>query len=228
MSELRDVVSLFTKTDVTKYRLQVLKKQKQSNLCFSADLLDLPKLWDIIHQIGNQIVICKIHFDIVPEHLRLQYRNQMIELSIQYDFLVMEDRKFNDISYIVNYQYECLKNWVDMVTVHTLVSPDVIRQLSGVVLVANMSNNDYDFSERAAILANQHIHHVVGFVTQRRIHNAHHSLVCITPGISLMKQNIDDQQYRKSEDVDTDIKIVGRAIYTSNHVLEDVQKLLKN
>ena len=36
-------------------------------------------------------------------------------------------------------------NWVDLITVHSLVTNDVISNLSGVLLVANMSNNDYNF-----------------------------------------------------------------------------------
>ena len=47
---------------------------------------------------------------------------KILEASIKHDFLIMEDRKFNDISYIVYKQYLQFCNWVDMVTVHSLVS----------------------------------------------------------------------------------------------------------
>lgn len=221
-----DVVSLLTKTDITKYRLQWLKTHKKSNLCFSADLLDLPKLWQILDTIGPFIVICKIHFDMIPDALRSEYKDTMIELSIKHDFLIMEDRKFNDISFIVKQQYHSLQHWVDLVTVHTLVSNDVIQQLSGVVLVANMSNNTYDFSEKACEMANEYIHHVVGFVTQQRIKRIHSSFVCMTPGISLKEHAVNDQKYRRKDQLDTDIVIVGRTIYQSDDVLDTIHKLL--
>lgn len=225
-SGIQGVTSLLTKTDIIKYRIETLRKEKKSNLCFSADLLDLSKLWSILDEIGKYIVICKVHYDIVPEEERKEYRERMIDMSIKHNFLIMEDRKFNDISFIVKQQYEHFKNWVDLVTVHTLVTVDVIKQLSGVVLVANMSNNDYDFSEEARIIANNHKHHVAGFVSQHRISNMDSRMFCMTPGISLSNMKVDDQNYRTFTEVDADIIIVGRAIYQSTNLSEDIKKLL--
>lgn len=225
-SGVQGVISLLTKTDIMKYRIQKLRKEKRSDLCFSADLMDLPKLWSIIEQIGKHIIICKIHYDMIPEEKRFEYRDRIIELSIQHNFLIMEDRKFNDISFIVKQQYDIFKDWVDLVTVHTLVSSEVIKELSGVVLIANMSNNTYDYSEQARVLANNHIHHVIGFVSQHRISNVDTSFLCMTPGISLYKMNVNDQSYRTSKNVDADIKIVGRAIYQSENIISDTEKLL--
>lgn len=224
-SGIQGVISLLTKTDIMKYRIERLKKEKVSNLCFSADLLDLSKLWSILDEIGKYIIVCKVHYDIVPEEERQEYRERMIEFSITHNFLIMEDRKLNDISFIVKQQYEHFKNWVDLVTVHTLVSEDVINQLSGVVLVANMSNNNYDFSEEARTIANKHKHHVVGFVSQHRIADVDSTMICMTPGISLSNMKVDDQNYRSSGEVDADIKIVGRAIYQSTNLLADIKSL---
>ena len=225
-SGVQGVFSLLTKTDIMKYRIEKLRKEKCSDLCFSADLMDQSKLWSIIDLIGKHIVICKIHYDIIPENERAEYKDKLLELSLQHNFLIMEDRKFNDISFIVKQQYNYFKDWVDLVTVHSLVSEDVIKQLSGVVLVANMSNNNYDFSENAKNIANRYIHHVVGFVSQHRIQEADSSLICMTPGIALSNTKVDDQNYRTEAGVDTDIKIVGRAIYQSKNILEDIKKIL--
>ena len=55
------------------------------------------------------------------------------------------------------------------VTVHASVSTEVISKLSGVLLVANMSNNTYDFSKKAIKLAEENPNNMVGFITQNRI-----------------------------------------------------------
>lgn len=204
------VQSLFTKTDIVKYRLNKIRKDKQSKLCFSADLIEFPKLWDIIDRIGDRIVICKIHYDIVPEKYREEFKIIMIDKSIKHNFLIMEDRKFNDISYIVQKQYKLFENWVDLVTVHGLVTNEVIESLSGVVIVANMSNNIYDFSNEVLSLAYKNKTNVIGFVSQERIDT---SFINMTPGISMSISKIGDQNYRNIKDVDTDILIIGRAIY---------------
>ena len=208
------VECLFNKTDVVKYRLHDIQKKKKSKLCFAADLVDdLPKLWSIISDNGNDIVICKIHMDIVPVIHRDEFKMKIMELSIKHDFLIMEDRKFNDISQIVQKQYKQYENWVDMVTVHSLVASEVIKILSGAVVVANMSNNTYDFSTGALVMATRHKRHVIGFVSQKRIDNTD-GLITMTPGISIRKEHSDaDQNYRNMNDVDTDIFIIGRSIY---------------
>ena len=219
-----NVDSLFCKTDVVKYRLENIKKEKKSDLCFSADLSDYSRLWKILEEIGNKIVCCKIHFDIVEDHYRETFRESVIELSIKHNFLIIEDRKFNDISHIVKKQYKMFEVWVDLVTVHALVTNEVVQSLAGVLLVANMSNNDYDFSQKAEKLALENRNNVIGFITQKRLHS---DFVCMTPGLSLVNSKENDQRYRTISEVDTDFKIVGRALYNSNNIKEDLEKLLK-
>ena len=125
----------------------------------------------------------------------------------------MEERKFNDISYNVYKQYSLLSSWVDIVTVHSLVSPETIRLLSGAMIVANMSNNNYDFSENAQTLANHYRNNVLGYITQKRIDN---EFVHMTPGVGLNKNNEKDQRYKTIQEIDTDFVIMGRSIYNSN------------
>ena len=217
------VESLLNKTDVVKYRLHQIQELKKSKLCFSADLTDLTKLWSILEEIGQYLVICKIHYDIVPEEDRIEFKTNILDLSIKHNFLIMEDRKFNDISQIVQKQYKMFENWVDLVTVHVLVTSQVLRSLSGAVIVANMSNNTYDFSSKALDIAYDNIDRVIGFVSQTRIDK---KFINMTPGISIYSTKESDQNYRTANDVDTDIIIVGRAIYHSQNVKYDVLKLL--
>ena len=217
------VKSLLYKNDVIKYRLYEIRKTKNSQLCFSADIEEPEKLFNIIEKIGDYIVICKIHYDIIND-IDGTFKKKFIDMSIKYNFLIMEDRKFNDISYIVNKQYKKFCNWVDLVTVHSLVNNDVLSNLSGVLLVSNMSNNNYDFTDKSLILAENNLNNVVGFITQKRIN--YKDLVCMTPGISNVKSQINDQKYRTHEEIDTDFIIVGRAIYNSNNLEKDIVKFL--
>ena len=212
------VKSLFYKNDITRFLLDDISKKKNSKLIFAADIPDYNKIVDILNSIGEYIVACKIHCDIIKNIE--EFKPILIELSIKFNFLIMEDRKFNDISSIVNLQYQKFYNWIDLITVHSLVSNDVISNLSGVLIVANMSNNNYNFTEKSLELAKSNKNNVIGFITQKRI--IYNNMICMTPGISFKKQNINDQQYKTINDVDTDYIIVGRALYNSNNVKHDI------
>ena len=203
--------SLLCKNDVVRFKLNEISKTKKSKLCFSADIDDINKLSTILEDVGKYIVICKIHSDIYSDPILA--KKIILEASIKHDFLIMEDRKFNDISYIVYKQYLQFCNWVDMVTVHSLVSPETIQLLSGAMIVANMSNNNYDFSEKARELAKNNKNNVLGYITQKRID---HEFIHMTPGIGLQKSYNKDQQYKTIDQIDTDYVIMGRAIYNSN------------
>lgn len=215
--------SLLYKNDIIRYLLNSISKKKNSKLIFSADIPDYIKIVDILNNIGEYIVACKIHCDIINNIE--EFKPILIELSIKFNFLIMEDRKFNDISYIVNMQYKNYRNWVDLITVHTLVSNDVISNLSGVLIVANMSNNNYNFTEKALELAKSNKNNVIGFITQKKI--ICNNMICMTPGISLTKKYINDQQYKTIKDVDTDYVIVGRALYNSNNIKKDITLFLQ-
>lgn len=214
--------SLLHKNDITKYLLQSISESKKSKLIFSADISNCQKIIEIIEKIGKHIVACKIHSDMIDNFET--YIPELIELSIKHNFLIMEDRKFNDISYIVNMQYKKFRNWVDLVTVHSLVTNDVLSVLSGCLIVANMSNNNYNFKEKASQMAKDNKDNVVGFITQERINM--NDMVCMTPGISSSNSKIDDQKYRTSDEVDTDYIIVGRAIYNSKE--DEIEKTVQN
>lgn len=199
--------SLLSKTDVIQYRLKQITKEKNSRLCFSADIENVTELTTTLDKIGEYIVICKIHTDIYSD--KTLFKKIIIDASIKHNFLIMEDRKFNDISHIVSKQYAYYNNWVDIVTVHALVSEETLRLLSSAMIVANMSNNDYDFSDKALELANRNPRNVLGFITQHRIDKY---FVHMTPGIGFTNTTEKDQKYKTVDEVDTDYFIMGRSI----------------
>tara|TARA_Y100000813_G_C24121050_1_gene332690 strand:+ start:14 stop:1123 length:1110 start_codon:yes stop_codon:yes gene_type:complete len=204
------VKSLFSKTDIVKEKLNSLIEIKKSRLCFSADLDSKEDLIKILENIGQYIVICKIHYDFYDDKDD-ELKNKLIELSINHDFLIIEDRKFIDISNTVKKQYRKYSNWVDMVTVMGNVNEEVIKNLSGVLLVANMSNNSFNCTDNSIELANKYSNHIVGFITQNRINLD--NMICMTPGVNINTSKDKDQNYRSLNDIDTDIIIVGRGIY---------------
>lgn len=214
------VKSLITKTDIVRERLLTIMKEKDSQLCFSADVEDKKKLFDILDNIGDTIVICKIHYDIYND-IDSSFKEKLIEYSIKYKFLIMEDRKFIDISYISHKQNKIYENWVDMVTIMAFVTDDVIRCMSGVLIVANMSNNNWDMTKEAIALSRNNSKNVLGFITQKRI--IEDNKLSFTPGVNISKSKISDQNYRNTSEIDTDIIIVGRGIYNSDNYKEAVK-----
>lgn len=213
------VTSIITKTDIVRERLHSIMEKKKSRLCFSGDV-EKEKLIEILEKIGKFIVICKIHYDIYDDE-DSYLKKKLIDLSIKYNFLIMEDRKFVDISYITNKQYNRYKNWIDMVTVMGNVNSEVVKGLSGVLLVANMSNNDCDYVKEALKTADMNSRNVIGFITQKRIGDS--DMFCMTPGININNKKDGDQNYRHVKEVDTDVIIVGRGIYNADNYEEQTK-----
>ena len=128
----------------------------------------------------------------------------------------------NPLKTVDEKQYQQYLNWVDMITVIGGVNEEVIKNLSGVVLVANMSNGSSDYTDNAIKIANNNISRIIGFVSQKRM-----PLLTMTPAINLQKTIIKDQNYNMPKDIDTDIYIVGRAIYEADDPESVIKKLFQ-
>ena len=206
-------------------KLRKIIGEKNSRLCFSADIDNPVRVIEILTLIGQHIAICKIHFDIfifTKEYSAEWFKREIKSLSKTLNFLIMEDRKFFDISYIVEKQFANFDGWVDLVTVHGLVNDSVLKKINtGVLLVSSMSNNTYDITDKCIELYNNN-NNVVGFITQKKISN----IMCFTPGIGFKDSTDDDQRYRNISNINhkdmPDIIIVGRAIYNSSNLLQTV------
>lgn len=223
-NHIHDVKYLMNMNDIIKDKLKSIKAEKKSNLCFSADLEEGEQILALLEKIGPYIVVCKIHYDIIKDDDT--FIEKLIESSIKHNFLIMEDRKLVDISYIVKKQYQPFASWVDLVTVHGTVTSETISNLRGVLIVTNMSNNNYDYTKRSISLAKNNPNNVVGFISQQKIECT--DLITMTPGISITNKSIDDQKYRTHQEVTTDFIIVGRAIYNSENPEEVVRQLVKS
>ena len=179
------------------------------------DLQNQDHFFGVLDKIGNKIVTVKIHSDITVGDFS-EFREKLIKYSIEQEFLIMEDRKFVDISYISSKQYGQYKNWVDMVTVMGNINSEVIWGMSGVVIVNDMSNNDFDWTPRVhTLLENIDLcKHVIGIVSQSRFPNI--NMYTMTPGINKQVKNINDQKYRTIDTVDADLYIIGRGLYNGD------------
>lgn len=221
-----EVCSVYYKNDITKLRLWNTIERK-GRLCFAGDIEEPVRLLQILNQIGSKICICKVHVDIMnfSECSRADFIRMLLEAAIKYDFLIMEDRKFVDISSVVERQYKYLKDWADLVTVHGSVKDEVLSVLSGAMFVANMSNGGVeriteDYTSKARRLMQSHDKNLAGFITQYRING----LVCMMPGINISKKFDKEQNYQKPPDASkTDVIIVGRGIYEADNIMKAVE-----
>ena len=213
---------IITRTDIVKTRLKNLVEER-GRLCFSADITDTEQLEETLDMVGPLISVCKIHSDIYEDESTI--RNIIVDAANEHGFLIMEDRKYVDISHITLQQYAYVRDWVDMVTVMSTISEETILNMSGVMIVANMSNNNWDFTNWAKDLAIKCCDNVIGFITQKPIRNlfklrdTENELSYfwnMTPGVSLNVSKTRDQRYRSIDEIDTDIIIVGRGIYKSD------------
>ena len=238
------VKSVLYKNDYIKYQLKSISESKNCRLCFAADIEDAVRLFDILEKVGPHIAVCKIHYDIINVKdyentaggANKNFIEDLIKLSIRHNFLIMEDRKFMDISYIVAKQYAQFSGWIDLVTVHALATNDVLAGLSGALVVANMSNNNYNYYEKAAELTRNNKNNVVGYISQNKIEAD--GLVCMTPGVRNEQRatggrgpveniRVGDQDYRSPADINTDYIIVGRDIYKSKNIAVALQVYMR-
>lgn len=224
------VTPVITRTDIVKTRLKNLVDTR-GRVCFSADITDEAVLSETLDKVGPYITMCKIHSDIYEDELVV--RDIVCNMANKHGFLIMEDRKYVDISHITLQQYGYVREWVDMVTVMATISEEAILNMSGVMIVANMSNNAWNFTNMAKSLAINCCDNVIGFITQEPIRNFFKLidnekelsyLWNMTPGVSLTSKGEADQRYRSIHDVDTDIIIVGRGIYRSDDPVDSVKK----
>lgn len=204
-------------------------KQKQSNLCVSVDFVNKKNLLSLIESVGPYVCLIKTHCDII-EGFDQDFINDLINLSIKYNFLIFEDRKFADIGNTVSLQYSsgCHKiaSWSHMTNAHALPGDGIIEGLKkvglplnrGLLLLAQMSSKGSlatgEYTNASVEMAKRHKDFVIGFIAQEKFDDD--SFLILTPGVSLdVKGDGIGQQYRTPDQViglGTDVIIVGRGV----------------
>ncbi|KAL1116024.1 hypothetical protein AAG570_005519 [Ranatra chinensis] len=143
-----------TKNELTK-RLFTLFEKKRSNLCIAIDANNSEDLLKIVRSVGEHACIIKTHYDAILDWNE-NTESSLIALAKQYDFLIMEDRKFGDIGNTVAMQCTLVFRWADLVTVHPVAGPGAIDQKKGVFLIA-------EFSSKASLISPHYTKTTGGF-----------------------------------------------------------------
>lgn len=219
-------------------RLLGLMDQKQTNLAVAVDVTCSQKMLQLADQLGPHICILKTHVDMLTDFSQDDMM-RLRELASKHDFLILEDRKFADIGQTVQAQYTggpfSMRQWTDMVTVHSLPGPGVLTALKqasrpeqACVLIAEMSSANAlmskSYTDATVKMAVDFPDFVLGFVCQSRVsHNPGH--IHMTPGVRLDTAGDSlGQQYCDPAaaviERGADIIIVGRGIVASPDPVE--------
>lgn len=202
--------------------LKEIIKNKKTRLCFSADFTKSCDLIEWIHKLGSHICILKTHIDIL-EDFDKSLIDILNKLKKQYNFLILEDRKFSDIGKTFYNQlfrgiYR-INEWADIITIHGISSDGMLKYLDTsilnsemkmskitripkILIVAEMSslNNiiDTSYTNTCYKIAVKYSHLVLGFICQHKFVDDENYLF-LTPGIKLNSLNknhsVNDQNY---------------------------------
>lgn len=230
MNELQNA-GIFDFNMIQKKRLVDIMNSKKSRLIVSADYTTLDEIIDLAHKIGDYICALKLHIDIVTDFTE-EKMNQLVNLKLEKNFIIIQDSKFSDIGNTVRQQFRYgmfkIYSWADIVTVHAISGPDVMKQLIeikqdiGILIVAQLScaNNliTPEYTQKAIDMARVYKNNVVGFVSQTKISND--DFLHLTPGVSICSDTDNRGQIYRSpryviETEGCDGIIVGRGIIES-------------
>lgn len=232
------MTTLINQTLHNKVSEKLLKiiKEKESNLAVAIDVTTKKEFLKIARSIAPHICLLKTHIDIINDFDKSMI-HELIELSKNENFLIMEDKKFADIGKTVEYQYRDgiyhIVEWADIVTVHAIAGPGTIEALSNVakgmeraiVLIAEMSSKGTltkdSYTHEVVKFADDYSDFVLGCVTQRYLER---NFIHMTPGVHLNSDHGKfGQQYKTPQQAienGADIIIVGNGIIQS----EDIKK----
>jgi len=195
-------------------------QRKKSNLCYSCDGGSL----ELLRLIAPYVCMVKIHMDI-----GITWLFDIYDLALEYDFHVLDDRKYADIGSIVSKQ--SLES--SLCTAHSIFGQTTIDGLkkgmnkdnsgalnAGCFLIAQCSSASdlitplYTEMTRELAVENKDI--VVGFISQESLGDD--GFLHLTPGVNNSISNDSlGQSYRTVEEAvikqRCDIIIVGRGIY---------------
>ena len=140
-----------------------------------------------------------------------------------------------DVSNIVKKQYSQFSTWVDLVSVHAMVNNDVISGLSGAMIIANMSKQNYGYYEKAAELTRNNKNNVIGYISYNFIEAD--GLICMMEmsdsnqsnggAINMNVNNRTNENIRIDNVDQSKYIIVGKEIFDSDNIVAAIQKYSK-
>ena len=219
--------------------------EKQTLICFAADLQTVDAVRKTVESIGPYIACLKLHVDIVEDWTPEGWVD-VCDLAKELDVLIWEDRKFADIGRVSRQQMGGvvdIRSWAVIVTAHLISGPDIVDGLAagwsdvgrfgGVLLLAQMSSRgnllDQDYTDSVVRLGNEN-KNVFGFIgngsrpveLEKLRQKVGNGKMIWTPGVNL---NVGDgemgQRYGDPRDAvlaGSDCIIVGSGIHRADDV----------
>ena len=213
-----------------KNKLYDLAFKKQSNIILSVDLNNSADIIDLIENTKDNIIGIKIHSDIINDFNKLlPYLNE-----IKDDFIIIEDCKVADISFISIQKVKNYINYADYITYHCLLGDDLSLSLKkeynnlGLLGVVEMSVKDSLIDINYITKTEPQLALMDGCIIQKNGLKLFNDNLPITfsPGISLNNSTDDhNQTYRNplNEKVG-EFWIIGRSIYLEKNKKEESKK----
>lgn len=201
------------------YRLAFNKK---SNIILSVDLNNSNDIINLIEETKENIIGIKIHSDIIDdfEKLLLYIKN------LREEFIIIEDCKVADISFISIQKVKNYINYADYLTYHCLLGSDLPISLKnkypelGLLGIIEMSAKDCLIDINLMKNTENQLNLMNGCIIQKNGINLFKEKLPITfsPGISLNTINDEhNQSYRNPlEEKVGEFWIIGRGIYLHN------------
>jgi uridine monophosphate synthetase len=213
-------------------------KEKRSNLVLSLDVTSQKEFFEILDEVGPEIVMLKTHVDILDDYDE-NFVSKLQEYARKYDFLIFEDRKFADIGNTVRKQFRSgiykIADWAEYVTVHMVAGESILKGLFDGIegrssfILARMSSKgnliNETYSRKCFEIARRNPMLVSGFighgknVEDIKCYKAKFpsGMLLLMPGVKLEKGSDSmGQQYITVEEAvqgGADCIIVGRGIY---------------
>ncbi|NDB84102.1 MAG: orotidine-5'-phosphate decarboxylase [Alphaproteobacteria bacterium] len=215
-------------------KLRRIIDEKRTRVCLSADCTTMDELVKLSRSVGEYICAVKVHSDIIDDYDGMIMR----ELSVEYNFAIIDDRKFCDIGNTVAMQSRKITRYADFITVHSISGPGILAGLRenclnnncSILLIAEMSaaNNliNGEYTRRTIEMVNGSMDIVSGFICQRKL--VDEPLLHFAPGCQL--EGVADglgQRYRTPQELKKagiDIIIVGRGIYHADDPVEAARR----
>ena len=234
-------------TDSFSRRYMQTAAEKETLICFAADLQTVDAVRKTVESIGPYIACLKLHVDIV-EDWTSQGWVDVCDLARELDVLIWEDRKFADIGRVSRQQMGGvvdIRSWADIVTAHLISGPDIVDGLlngwndvgrdGGILLLAQMSSRGNlllpNYTKKV-VEQGREMDGVMGFIGNGSNPDDVKSLrelvgegkMIWTPGINLNTgDGVAGQQYghpREAVLAGADCLIVGSEIHKSNNPIE--------
>ncbi|WP_341652747.1 orotidine-5'-phosphate decarboxylase [Blattabacterium cuenoti] len=204
--------------------------KKKTNLIVSADLIDTKRILKLVSLIGDRICGLKLHVDIIND-FSYSFINYLKKISIEKNFLLLEDRKLCDVSSTnclqLHYGIHKISSWADIVTAHVLAGSMSIQNLNipynmGLITISEMSSYGGLFDDnyiRKVLNISLKNPKVIGTVAQRKVDDR---LLLFTPGIHFYEQknNLGNRYIHPVQAFEkngSDFIIVGKAIFQSEN-----------